>query len=287
MPPRRVSRMLWAAGLVLVVVLGAAGLVVTAQGARFEQRIAGEARALWAVPGGPPQGKVDPSALPPPVRRYAEVSGALRRAPIRTVRLRHGGSFLVDGRWRPIRGVQYLATDPPGFVWWGRIRLAPGVWVDGRDRSAAGEGSMRIVAASTWTLADLRGPELDQGALVRLLGELAWIPSALLDARHVRWSPEDEHSARARLEVGGRAVEATFHFGADGLPDRFEAERYRDVDGHGVLTPFTGHLGGYREVEGVRVPFRLEAAWNVDGQEQPYARWEVERLELDRAEPYP
>ncbi len=287
MPPRRVSRVAWAAALVVVVVLGAAGLVVTAQGARFAQRIADEARALWAVPGGPPQGRVDRSALPPPVRRYAEVSGALRRPPIRTVRLRHRGSFLVGGRWRPIRGVQYLAADPPGFVWWGRVGIAPGVWVDGRDRSAAGEGSMRIVAASTWTLADLRGPELDQGALVRLLGELTWVPSALLDARHVRWSPVDERSARARLEVGGRVVEATFHFGDDGLPDRFDAERYREVGGRGVLTPFTGHLGDYREVDGVRVPFRLEAAWSVDGQEQPYARWEVERLEPDRAEPYP
>jgi hypothetical protein len=36
----------------------------------------------------------------------------------------------------------------------------------------------------------------------------------------------------------------------------------------------------------VRVPFRLEAAWVVDGREQPYARWEVERFELDRAEPF-
>lgn len=286
MSPRRASPVLWTASLIVVVVLGAAGLVVTVQGARFEQQVAREARALWAVPGGPPPGPVELSDLPPPVRHYAEVSGALRRAPSRTARLQHGGSFLVGGRWRPIRGAQYLSADPPGFVWWGRIRLAPGVWVDGRDRSVGGEGSMRIVAASTWTLADARGPELDQGALVRLLGELTWLPGALLDARHVHWSPVDARSAQATLEVGGRAVEATFHFGPDGLPVRFTAQRYRDADGRLVLAPFVGRLAAYREVEGVKVPFLLEAAWVQDGREQTYARWEVERVELDRAEPF-
>lgn len=272
---------------ILVLVLGAAGLVVTVQGARFAQRVADEARALWAVPAAPPARGVDPASLPPPVRRYAEVSGALRRAPIRTARLRHGGTLLIGGRWRPIRGVQYLSADPPGFVWWGRIRLAPGVWVDGRDRSVAGEGNMLIVAASTWTLADARGPELDQGALVRLVGELTWIPTALLDPRHVTWRPIDARSAGATLRVGGRTVEAIFHFGEDGLPERFTAERYRDEDGPAVLTPFTGRCADYRVVDGVRVPFRLEAAWHVDGREQPYARWLVERIEHDRAEPFP
>jgi hypothetical protein len=284
--PRKATSVLWAVGVALIVLLGTAGLVVTAQGARFAGRVAAEARALWAVPAGPPARPVDPSALPPPVRRYAEVSGALRRPGARVARLRHVGSFRLGDRWRPIRGVQYLAADPPGFVWWGRVRLAPGVWVDGRDRSVAGEGNMLIVAASTWTLADARGPELDQGALVRLLGELTWLPGALVDPRYVTWAPRDARSARATLAVGGRAVEALFHFGPDGLPERFEAERHREVDGRSVLTPFVGHLADFRQVDGVRVPFRLEAAWVVDGREQPYARWEVERFELDRAEPF-
>lgn len=287
MPPGRTTRVLWTLAWILVLVLGAAGLVVTVQGARFAHGVADEARALWAVPGTPPASRIDPTSLPPPVRRYVEASGALRRAPIRAARLRHVGTFVVGRRWRPIRGVQYLSVDPPGFVWWGRIRMAPGVWVDGLDRSVAGEGNMRIVAASTWTLADLRGPELDQGALLRLLGELTWIPSALVDPRHVTWVPVDARTARAVLRVGGRAVEATFHFGEDGLPERFTAERYRDVGGRGVLTPFTGRCADYREVEGVRVPFRVEAAWTIEGREQPYARWEVERIDLDRAEPFP
>lgn len=284
MPRGRAVRVLWMTLWILVVLIGGIGLAVTVQGARFERRVAREARELFSHAG--PARPVDLAALPPPVRRYAEVSGAAGRAPVRTVRLEHGGTFLAGGAWYPIRGEQYLTADPPGFVWWGRIRIAPGVWVDGRDRSVAGEGNMLIAAASTFTLADARGPALDQGALLRLLGELAWLPTALLDGRYVTWAAVDGRTARATLRVGGREVEADFHFGADGLPERFTARRYREAGGEAVLTPFIGTLGDYREVDGLRVPFRLEANWELEGRAEPYARWEVRRIEYDRPEPW-
>jgi hypothetical protein len=188
--------------------------------------------------------------------------------------------------WLPIRGVQYFGTDPPGFVWWGRIRVAPGLFVEALDRSLAGEGNMQVRVASTWTLADARGPELDQGALLRLLAEMVWFPTALLDQRYVEWAPVDGTSARATLRVGGRAVSATFHFGPEGLPSRLSAERYREVGGKGVLTPWSGEYRDYWEVGGLLIPFRTEVSWRVDGRELPYARWTFEEVELDRAEPY-
>jgi hypothetical protein len=122
--------------------------------------------------------------------------------------------------------------------------------------------------------------------LLRLLGELTWLPTAFRDPRHVTWTAIDDASARATLRVGGREVSATFHFGPDGLPARFTAERYRDVDGKGVLTPFTGETGDYRAVDGLLLPFRLTAIWHLEGRAFPYARWQVEQIELDRPEPY-
>lgn len=278
-----------AIALGLAVAAGSLALWVGVQGERFERRVHGEARALL---GGAPDGRraaAEPGGVPAPVARYLEACGALRHAPLRGVRLVHGGSFspAADARWFPIRGEQYLSADPPGFVWWGRLRLAPGLWIDARDRTVAGEGNMLVRAASVWTIADARGAELDRAALVRLLGELAWMPTVLADARYVRWAPVDARRARATLAVGGREVSATFVFGPDGMPERFEAERWRDLgDGRGALTPFVGTLADFREVDGLRLPHRLEAAWIVDGKPAPYARWAVERIDLDPDGPY-
>jgi hypothetical protein len=271
-----------------VAAVGLVALFVNLQGRRFERRVRREARALLSASRAPSADLAPLEALPAPVRRYLEASGAAGHAPIRAARVRHGGTLLPrpGGKPLPIEGEQYLTSDPPGFVWWGRIRAAPGLWIDGRDQVVAGEANMLIRAASTFTLGDVRGPELDHGALLRLLGELTWLPTVLRDRRYVTWAPLDDASARATLRVGGREVAATFHFGPDRLPATFTGERYRDVDGKGVLTPFTGACADYREVEGVRVPFRLTAAWHIDGEAVPYARWEVERVELDRLEPW-
>jgi hypothetical protein len=279
---------LWMSIWLVVLAVGAVGLLVTVQRARFERRVAREARELWAAKGVGGAERLSLEELPAPVRRYLEVSGAARREPVRTVRLRHGGTFrpALDKPWSAIRGEQYFSVDPPGFVWWGRIRVAPGLWVEARDRSLGGRGNMLIKVASTWTIGDVRGPEMDEGSLVRLLGEMVWFPTAFLDARHVSWTPIDDTSARATLRVGQREVAAVFHFAPDGLPSGLIADRYRDVDGKGVLTPWTGEYREYREVDGLRVPFRNDVSWQVDGQAHPYARWEFEQVEYDRAEPY-
>jgi hypothetical protein len=218
------------------------------------------------------------------VRRYLDLALGRRDLFIRTAAMRHGGTFRpkLDGAWLPIGGEQYFATDPPGFVWWGRVRIGPGLWVDARDRSFQGAGSMRIRAESLFTLADASGPELDQGALLRLLGEMTWFPTAFLDDRHVAWTAVGEARARATLRVGGREVAGLFEFGADGLPARFLADRYRDLGGgRTALTPFVGETADYREVGGLLVPHRMTAAWEIDGRPAPYARFLVERLEYD------
>lgn len=267
---------------------GGVGLVVAVQSKRFQRRVAGEARLLWSAESGGPQRRSALEALPPPVRRYAEASGAARHAPVRAARLRHGGTFRpgLDKPWLAIRGEEYFASDPPGFVWWGRVRTGSGLWIDARDRSVSGEGELRVLLASSFRLAAARGREIDEAALQRLLGEMVWFPTALLDARYVRWTPLDDTSARAILRVRGREVAATFHFDANGLPSRITAERHRQVDGRSVLTAWTGECSEYHDVDGLRVPVLLGASWHVGGRAQPYARFAVEALELDRPETY-
>jgi hypothetical protein len=272
-----------------VALAAAAAVVVNVQRIRFERRVAREASAVLASRTGEAPAPAVPGALPAPVRRYLEAVGALRHRPVKAVRLRHGGTLrtsLEKDAWVPIQGQQYFSADPPGFVWWGRARMAPGVWMDARDRVVGGEGNMWVTVASTLTVVDARGKELDEGALHRLLGEMTWFPTAFLDPRHVRWTPVDDAHADATLRVGGREVTARWEFGPDGLPLRFSAERFRDVNGKGVLTPFVGESSDWREVDGLRVPFRVEATWIVAGERKPYARFEVEELSFDPAGPY-
>jgi hypothetical protein len=227
--------------------------------------------------------------LPDPVRRYLTKAIGVRRTFIHSARLRQDGTFRPDlnGRWYPLKGEQYFTADPPGFIWWGRVQLAPGIWVEARDRSVRGAGNMLVVAESTVTLNDARGPELDQGALLRLLGELAWVPTVYLDDRYVKWSAIDDRRAKATLTVNGREVAARFEFGDDDFPVRFSAERFRDLGGgKSVLTPFLGECRDYRDVDGVIVPHEMVGSWIIDGTPMPYARFRVATIEFDTTAPF-
>jgi hypothetical protein len=52
------------------------------------------------------------------------------------------------------------------------------------------------------------------------------------------------------------------------------------------LTAWWGEYGDYREIEGLLVPHQVSVSWPVDGQRIPYARFLVERPELDATTPF-
>jgi hypothetical protein len=265
--------------------IGVLGAIASARGRRFRHNVALEAREMWAGTGEPR--RIDHrrlEALPAPVRRYVVKAIGAREVGVRTAQLGHGGAFRtkLDGAWLPIRGEQYFAADPPAFVWWGRVHVLPGLWIDARDRCLNGRGNMLVSLESSLTLACRSGPEIDQGALLRLLGETVWVPTAFLDDRHVVWTAVDDRSARATLRVGGREVTGVFEFGKDDLPIAISGDRYRDLGGgRTALTPWSGTFHDYRTVDRLLVPYRVVAQWHVDDQRVPYARFHVERLEYE------
>jgi hypothetical protein len=279
--------MLWVAVWSVALVVSASGVAVAISGVRFARSVAREAHALCSTVV-PAIDKAPLATLPPPVQRYLVAAGADRHAPAPGVRILHGGTLTtkLGGAPLPIRGEQYFRADPPGFIWWGRVRMAPGLWIDARDKVVAGEGRMTVKAASILTIADVEGPHLDQGALVRLLGEMTWFPTSLLDRRYVSWTGVDDTSARATLRVSGREVNAEFHFGADGMPERVTAMRYRDLgNGRAALTSFVGTFRDFRVVDGLRVPFLVEGSWIIDGAPFTFAHFAVQRLEYS-GEPF-
>lgn len=274
------TSMIWLVLMIALTLFGAAGIVVNVNRLRLQQLVAREMRALVGVtPSTEPRPLV--GDLPPPVARYRALAVG-DRAPVRTLDLRHGGTFCMSATTQPqpIRGTQLFTADPPGFVWSARVPLFPGIWVDARDMAANGEGSMRVLLESTVTIADAQGPELDQGAALRLLAEMVWYPTALFDARYVTWSAIDAAHAVATLRFGERQVSGTFEFGADGLPVGMTAERAMDKSG---VRPWGGTYSDWRSVSGMRVPFEAMVTWQLESGPFTYAHWLVEALDYDGA----
>jgi hypothetical protein len=274
---------------VLLFVLAAAALVVAvvaAATARFHRNIDDEARALLAGARGTDARPVEArelDRLPPPVRRWLEVSGTIGRARAATVRLKQRGELRTgpDKPWMPVVAEQYFSVDPPGFVWRVDARMMRVLPIAGRDRYAGGHGNMLIKLGSLVTVADGVGPKMDQGALLRFLGEIVWFPSAALSGA-ISWEAIDARRARATMSYGGTSASAVFTFGADGRFESLTAERYMGAGEGARLETWFIPVTESRVVRGIDMPVRGDAFWKLAAGDFDYYRWEVTDVEVNQ-----
>ena len=262
------------------------GLVIAAAGtvaigyAAWRRATASRVEALDAearrrrAPDGQPFGKSKAANLPAPVARYLAFSLPEGQRRIRTARIHWTGEMRLqpDAPWSPYTAEQRFTSSPPGFVWDATVRMMPLVPVRVRDSYVGGEGRMLGRLASVVTVVNVAGtPEMAQGALARWLGEAAWLPTAFRPGEGVAWEAVDDSTARATVTDGAVGVSADFHFAPSGALTRMTAMRYRDVNGHGVLTPFEGRYSRYARFAGMMLPTSAEVAWLLP--EGRFAYW--------------
>jgi len=269
------------------IVLGAlafAALVAVGGRLTFEHRLAREIDALLADARPPARRRVtneDLEPLPDAVQRWLRHSNVVGSAVPTIVRLRQDGQFQMEGRgWRPFEAEQYFTIDPPAFLWKATFRMAPLLLVTGRDRYRAGEGSIEMRVLSLLPVASKTGGGLNQGALLRFLGELQWFPAAALE-EYIRWEGIDSHSARATMTYDGTAETMTFRFDDVGRLIESTAVRYNDSRERNE--PWVNRNDSDQEFSKIRVPAVGEARWEYDVGPYPYIRWRVTTIEHDRA----
>lgn len=54
-----------------------------------------------------------------------------------------------------------------------------------------------------------------------------------------------------------------------------------ELDKDNTLENFTGYCSDYRIVDGMKVPFYLEATWNLESGDLSYAKFKIDRIEYN------
>ena len=225
--------------------------------------------------------------LPEPVARHLGLVLPPGTPIIRAVHVVHQGTFNMSQtgeKWRPFGSRQRVVTGRPGFVWDGRVSMAPGLAVHVHDAYVDGEGILEPAIAGLVTLARLRDRgELARGELMRFMAEAAWYPTALLPSQGMRWKPVDASSARATLVDREIELTMTFHFSAAGLIDTIRAEgRGRSVGDAVVPTPWEGRMSNYQRRDGLLIPLDGEVAWLTPEGRLPYWRGTITDIRYER-----
>jgi hypothetical protein len=226
--------------------------------------------------------------LPPVVARYFKTALAEDAPLVSGVSISHTGTFNMSEsaeKWLPFRSTQRVTTNPPAFVWDGRVQVFPWVNVHVHDAYVDREGLLHPAILGVFSLTELRGKgEIAQGEFMRYLAEAAWYPTALLPSQGVIWRGIDERTAEATLADGEVKSTLRFTFSSDGLIESVHAEaRGRTVGSAIVPTPWEGRWSNYESRDGMRVPMAGEVAWITPEGRKPYWRGTIASLAYEFA----
>ncbi|MBC2698560.1 MAG: hypothetical protein HF974_09590 [ANME-2 cluster archaeon] len=210
--------------------------------------------------------------LPIPVERYFKYSLKENQPYVSYARLQHGGEFKASNKWVSIKGEEYFTLQKPGFVWSGKVPFfsAKDVYIDGT-------GNLKVKLLSLIKIVDSKGRETDQSELLRWLGEAPLFPTALLPSENLQWEPIDNDSAKVIFTDKNLTIEGVFCFNEEGQITQFKTKRYKD----NTLENFTGYCSDYRAVDGMKVPFYLEATWNLESGDLSYAKFKIDKIEYN------
>lgn len=198
--------------------------------------------------------------LPDPARRFFTFS-ITRDTPLLTVaEITMAGRFGLGTkdtpRYQAMQAQQILAV-PQGFVW--TMRTRSGLPLSGSD--AAHWSRFRILGMIP--VARLGGTtDHTRSAFGRQVAEaLFWTPAALLPGPGVAWQAIDGDTARVTLTHGELVQSVDLRVNAEGRPLQVAFQRWSDanIDRTYRLQPFGGYLSDFREVQGFRIPFHVEA----------------------------
>jgi len=225
--------------------------------------------------------------LPETVQRWLRHAQIIGKEEMQSVRLKQKGFIRTkeDQKWMPFNAEQYFMADELGFIWNARIKMAPLIFTAGRDKYRKGKGNMVIKLLSLITVVNASGKEIDQGTLLRYLGETVWFPSAALST-YITWEDIDSNSARAIMSYGGITASAVFNFNDKGEVINFGCERYMAVNDQYILGPYSVHLTDYKECKGIRIPTKVEAVWNLKAGVFSYFGGEIIDIEYNNPSIY-
>lgn len=274
--------------IIIGVLAGAVVLVLTVSQAAnivFNQRAKKEVRNF--LTGVENKGEVikesDLEGLPSVVQKWLIYSGVVGKERVTSARSKQTAEMRMkkENPWMPLTAEQYFTVDKPGYIWIAKVNAAPLVHIAARDKYHEGRGNVLIKLASLITVADSKGPKIDQGSLVRYLAETMLNPSAALSS-YITWEEVDDHSARATMSYQGVTASGVFCFNEKGEVVNFTAQRYGDFDGRYTMETWTIQVKDYREFEGTRVPTRGDVTWKLKTGDFHWYRFEVEDMEFNK-----
>ena len=249
----------------------------------FDKRVGKELSSLLAARSTYSKELRNDSAtsLPPVVEKWLNVTRSTSVIPSQ-VKLTQQGAMRSKpaADWMSFIARQHFTTDPPGFIWNARINAPGYVTIAGRDKFENGKGNMLIKPLYLFTLANSTGKEIDQGTMLRYMGELIWFPEAA-NKEYFEWAQIDSVTATLKMSFKGVSAEGTFVFDEKGFVRRFSAQRFGDFDGEFRMETWEVKVIEYTEMNDHLIASKCDVTWKLKDGDFTWLKLEIKDIAYD------
>jgi hypothetical protein len=215
--------------------------------------------------------------LPKPVQNYIRYTGAIGKEK------EHNFSVVAEGQmkmndksgWAPLHINQYsFLSDHLIRLCYLNINVS-GFPIYGLHSYTNQNARMHVKAAGLVNVVDTIGKEMRISDTITLLNDICmFAPAALIDER-ITWETIDDTSVKAIFTTDYCAVKATLYFNEAGELVNFVSDDRYSIENDGTYrkarwsTPFSD----YREINGMKLAFYVEAIWNYPEGDDSYCRY--------------
>ena len=250
----------------------------------FRSQFWTETRAAGAQ--GLPQILTDADLAPLPalVRDYVRASGSVGKPRVRKLRASFQGRIRSrpDAGWMRFRAEQ-CNTFEPAARWFLIDASAFLVPFGGLHRYVGSSATMQIKVLGLFSVADARGPEMDQSETVTVFNDMCVLaPGTLIDPR-IRWRELGGRRVGAEFTNAGHTISAELSFDERSrLVNFWSDDRYQSSDGKSYARyRWSTPLRDYREFEGRWVGARGDGTWDMPSGPLVYGEFELTRIEFN------
>jgi hypothetical protein len=214
--------------------------------------------------------------LPEPVIRYFNLVLKDNQPYISYARMKHKGQFKagIDKDWMDIVGEQYATTEKPGFIWNGTTSLFVA-----RDLYISDSGRLIVTLMSIYNIINAKGPEYDEGELLRWLGESVMYPTNFLPDERLKWFPIDANSAKLIFDYKGLSLFFYFSFNEKGEITEMETQRFMSEESRET---WVIKVRDYKEWNKVVIPTSFEVLWRLKTGDFSYAKFKITEVEYEK-----
>jgi hypothetical protein len=235
-------------------------------------------RALAALPIAAPLADENVQALPAPVQRWLQRSGAIGRPLIRGFVAVYDAVMFNSAEGRGLRGPseQIDIVQPPRRLFFMASRMF-GLKMQVLHDYEGSAASMQVRLARLFDVVNLRSDELAKTETVTFMNDLCFFAPSALATGAFSWREVDTANVEATFTNGPHHVTALLRFDARGdLVDFVSGDRGMMSKGGRLRAQrWSTPMREYREIDGRRVPTAGEAIWHLPEGDFVYGRFQV------------